>query len=707
MSNYPTTGITHPGPHDILCGRGGGTNAHPGNIKFRKLVAAHKLRYLAASKSDKPAVAREVVKEWRNLNPPGRFLAKADEGSNDANGDQLVVWFDVGDKKAREKASQCLRERNGAANEAVQALVKTVTANGEACPEDYATLMNKAAMVKARNDVALQQQKDMLSQMSQMAEYSGNFGGNGMGGDEPQPYGLSEKMMSEYSSRNGGGGYNDFRGNTGSGGFNNNNNFRHQYNQFQQNSNQNQFCGPVNDMNSNFQSEDEFIEAEIQRMLRQKQAQLQLAQQTLNKAGGMGSTDMAGMAGGGNMGGGMGGNMGGGSGRSNRGGFGSDAQPYMGEESIMKEYMNLMQKQHQMNMNNGMGNMNGMGGFGAMSAMSGMGGMNMNIGSQMNNMPQSSINDSEQWLWNMANGRSNNGNMMSSMGFSNNNFQQNNMNNMMMGNMGGMQDGGDFSPNNEAARNYLNRLRGMRNNDNMGGNGAMDSDMGMSNQMGSSSNQGGSGGNSGGGRGFTIEEYQASLQEFLGKDGDGGGKTSSNQDPKNNFAGKPNVFQVPTSLGDKNTVGRSGRDSMQSIGTFGRNTFQSVDSDCIRKTFDTTDDMDVRPTFRSVDTLDMMSITNSVNDIIDDDVLRNPEMREKYEKKMAQNSFKEGDTIEVKTMEHGKGEGKPKKASSGIDPRLVAMSKHKVQTKQEDGPRRSEKRSSMASVDSRMSIGNM
>ena len=78
-SSYPLTNITNPGPHDILCGRGGGTNAHPGNVKFRKLVAAHKLRYLAASKSDKPAVARDVVQEWRALDPPGRFLAKMEE----------------------------------------------------------------------------------------------------------------------------------------------------------------------------------------------------------------------------------------------------------------------------------------------------------------------------------------------------------------------------------------------------------------------------------------------------------------------------------------------------------------------------------------------------------------------------------------------------------------------------------------------------
>ena len=165
--DYPLTSITNPGSHDILCGRGGGINAHPGNIKFRKLVATHKLRYLGASKSDKPSVAWDVVREWRALDPPGRFLAKMEKGKNsdeaafakrmkkkkggkdgeDDDGEQPVLWHDVGDKKAREKASQCLRERNGAANEAVAALVKTVTATGEACPEDYATLMNRAAMV--------------------------------------------------------------------------------------------------------------------------------------------------------------------------------------------------------------------------------------------------------------------------------------------------------------------------------------------------------------------------------------------------------------------------------------------------------------------------------------------------------------------------------------------------------------------------------
>ncbi len=98
--------IEHPGMNDVMCGRGGGTNNHIGNVRFRQLVNGHKLRYLAATKSEKPMVSREVVTIWRGLNPPGRFL-KQNPSSDGKSG----RWFDVGDKKAREKASQCLRER--------------------------------------------------------------------------------------------------------------------------------------------------------------------------------------------------------------------------------------------------------------------------------------------------------------------------------------------------------------------------------------------------------------------------------------------------------------------------------------------------------------------------------------------------------------------------------------------------------------------
>jgi hypothetical protein len=86
--------------NDVLCGRGGLTNNAPGNIFFRKLVRMKQQVYLLASKREKAGVAREIVETIRSLNPPGRFLKK------DSNG----VYKDIGDRKAREKTSQALRE---------------------------------------------------------------------------------------------------------------------------------------------------------------------------------------------------------------------------------------------------------------------------------------------------------------------------------------------------------------------------------------------------------------------------------------------------------------------------------------------------------------------------------------------------------------------------------------------------------------------
>lgn len=97
------------GSHDVLCGRGAKANNNEGNKLFRQLVKQHKLRYIAAAKVDKPNVAREVVKLWRALEPPGRFLMKVPLKLDDVTNDDL--WYDVGDDRARMKASQCLREK--------------------------------------------------------------------------------------------------------------------------------------------------------------------------------------------------------------------------------------------------------------------------------------------------------------------------------------------------------------------------------------------------------------------------------------------------------------------------------------------------------------------------------------------------------------------------------------------------------------------
>jgi hypothetical protein len=102
-AQWPLHNINEPGPNDCLFGRGGGTNHHPGNKRYRKMVEDKKEKYLSSKRLDKPLVAMEIINDWRALDPPGRFL-KQDE--------RTKLWNDVGDRKAREKTSQALREKS-------------------------------------------------------------------------------------------------------------------------------------------------------------------------------------------------------------------------------------------------------------------------------------------------------------------------------------------------------------------------------------------------------------------------------------------------------------------------------------------------------------------------------------------------------------------------------------------------------------------
>eukprot|EP00545_Synedropsis_sp_CCMP1620_P000493 CAMPEP_0119032280 /NCGR_PEP_ID=MMETSP1176-20130426/41973_1 /TAXON_ID=265551 /ORGANISM="Synedropsis recta cf, Strain CCMP1620" /LENGTH=562 /DNA_ID=CAMNT_0006988691 /DNA_START=150 /DNA_END=1835 /DNA_ORIENTATION=- len=101
FGNYPLKDIPAPHPHDVLCGRGGGTNNHVGNSHWRMLVAANKQLYVTLPKRQKMLLSRSIVNAVRSQNPPGRFLQK------DAKSD---LWYDVGDQRAQEKTSQALRE---------------------------------------------------------------------------------------------------------------------------------------------------------------------------------------------------------------------------------------------------------------------------------------------------------------------------------------------------------------------------------------------------------------------------------------------------------------------------------------------------------------------------------------------------------------------------------------------------------------------
>ena len=95
--------IRTPHPHDVLCGRGGGINSHPGNCVFRDWVRERKNDYnLAASKADKAIVAAQVMRRVSSLQPAGRFLQRDTAGGG--------FWIEIDETKAMAKTSQALRE---------------------------------------------------------------------------------------------------------------------------------------------------------------------------------------------------------------------------------------------------------------------------------------------------------------------------------------------------------------------------------------------------------------------------------------------------------------------------------------------------------------------------------------------------------------------------------------------------------------------
>jgi len=66
--------------NDVICGRGGAINSHPGNMRFREFINEFKFQYLRESKQTKPKVAMRVLELVKQSNPPGRFLFKCPEG---------------------------------------------------------------------------------------------------------------------------------------------------------------------------------------------------------------------------------------------------------------------------------------------------------------------------------------------------------------------------------------------------------------------------------------------------------------------------------------------------------------------------------------------------------------------------------------------------------------------------------------------------
>jgi hypothetical protein len=94
-----------PTDNDILFGRGGSTNTHPGNIHLREVALELRQVYTRLTKAEKYDFSIVLLERMKNENR--RFLEKSPL-------DRL--WHEVDDEGARKKVSQALRERLSAQN---------------------------------------------------------------------------------------------------------------------------------------------------------------------------------------------------------------------------------------------------------------------------------------------------------------------------------------------------------------------------------------------------------------------------------------------------------------------------------------------------------------------------------------------------------------------------------------------------------------
>lgn len=119
---------------DVLFGRGGETNLHIGNVRYRDIIALHRADYVRASKIEKPNVARRIVKAIRTGKNPGRFLRKDDDGK----------WQEVSDKEAAWKASQALREKTRWSSMKQQKAAQEIAEGSEKANEYVEKVVEKA-----------------------------------------------------------------------------------------------------------------------------------------------------------------------------------------------------------------------------------------------------------------------------------------------------------------------------------------------------------------------------------------------------------------------------------------------------------------------------------------------------------------------------------------------------------------------------------
>jgi len=106
MTSTTTTTTLELKDCDVVCGRGGLANKHPGNRMLRRICNENRTLYQSSmNPTHKQCLILSILMAIQQHN--GKFVARNRNG-----------WEEISDKKAREKVAQLLRESNSNTSEA-------------------------------------------------------------------------------------------------------------------------------------------------------------------------------------------------------------------------------------------------------------------------------------------------------------------------------------------------------------------------------------------------------------------------------------------------------------------------------------------------------------------------------------------------------------------------------------------------------------
>jgi hypothetical protein len=130
--------VDQPNDSDILCGRGGLSNIHPGNSWYRNLVRINRRNYRNSPKHGKILIAKAIVNYVFAQKPCCRFLEKSRKKGNN-------LWYTVNWKRSVDKTSQALRERENNSEDLESHI------GGESYREDDDTTMLAQEMMRLKD----------------------------------------------------------------------------------------------------------------------------------------------------------------------------------------------------------------------------------------------------------------------------------------------------------------------------------------------------------------------------------------------------------------------------------------------------------------------------------------------------------------------------------------------------------------------------